>query len=303
MAKASYGHMQMQPPVIGLMLDVCREKPGWPRGDKLRRLYDGLRRWAAWHLSPARDTDQDGLAEYHTWNNTSADQTPRWDEQKVDPSSAMADPMKPTESVDYNVWMALLWRNLARMAEELGNADAARRHEALAARTMELVEEHTWDHADGFYYDIDGRSHEKIRVKTHYGFMPMLWPGAGKDRCERLVREHLLNPKEFWCRWPVPSVSLDHPAFDPVNMWRGPTWINVNWMVIEGLSRQGFDREARELARRTVELVGPRYKGKRRVRSPRTWEWYHPHTGEALGNNQYSWSALVIDLILRYLLP
>jgi len=300
MAKASYEGMQMQPPVIGLMLDLCREQPGWPAGEKFRRLYDGLHKWAQWHLSPARDTDQDGLAEYHKWHNTSADQTPRWDSQKVDPAQYTADPMKPTESVDYNVWMALLWRNLGRMAEQLGDADAARAHEAKAVRTMELVEEHTWDDADGFYYDIDGQSHSKIRVKTHYGFMPMLWPEVRKDRCERLVREHLKNPKEFDCRWPLPSVSLDHPAFNPVEMWRGPSWINVNWMVVEGLSRQGFKDEARKLTRKTIDLVGSHYKGKKRTRSPRIWEWYHPHTGAALGNNQYSWTALVVDLILRF---
>ncbi len=25
---------------------------------------------------------------------------------------------------------------------------------------------------------------------------------------------------------------------DPVNMFRGPTWVNQNWLVIEGLQRQ-----------------------------------------------------------------
>jgi hypothetical protein len=59
--------------------------------------------------------------------------------------------------------------------------------------------------------------------------------------------------------------------------------------------------EARRLARRTVELVGPRYRDGERVRSPRIFEWYHPHTGDALGNPQYAWTALVVDLILRVL--
>ncbi|NWF65675.1 MAG: hypothetical protein HXY38_15375, partial [Chloroflexi bacterium] len=90
----------------------------------------------------------------------------------------------------------------------------------------------------------------------------------------------------------------DDPTFDPVDMWRGPTWVNVNWLVVQGLKRQGFLPQAIALARQTIELVGPRYAGKQRLRSPRIWEWYHPHTGEPLGNNQYSWSALVIDFIL-----
>ncbi|MEX0653854.1 MAG: trehalase family glycosidase [Phycisphaeraceae bacterium] len=300
MARASAKAMPMQPAVIGLVMDLLREKPGWPTSpQRLRALYEPLRRWGEWNLGPARDIDRDGLSEYDVWHNTSGDQSPRWDGQKVDPNHAMADPMRPTEAVDHNVWLSLLWENLAAMADALGASDDAEAHRQRAARTMQLIDERMWDETDGFYYDIDGQTHRKIRVKTPYGFMPLLSKHARADRVDRLVQEHLLNPATFWCRWPLPSVSLDHPAFDPVNMWRGPTWVNVNWMVIEGLLRQGYDEPARQLARRTVEMVGPRYEGGRRVRSPRIWEWYHPHTGEPLGNCQYGWTSLVVDLILR----
>ena len=71
--------------------------------------------------------------------------------------------------------------------------------------------------------------------------------------------------------------------------------------MIEALHRQGFSGEARRLARKTIELVGSQYDGTgRRTRSPRLFEWYHPYTGESLGNAQYSWLALVVDLILRF---
>jgi len=276
--------MAMQPPVIGLALQLLRDKPGWPKN--MPSIHTALRRWARWLLSRERDTDRDGLAEYHHCFDGPSDQSPRWDSQKLDPAKVI-DRLRPTESVDLNVWLSVLW-------EVLGETARAR-------HMFEQVEALMWDDRDGFYYDIDGRTHRKIPVKTPFGFMPLLSPFMRGDRAERLVREHLLNPREFWCRYPLPSVSLDHPAFDPINRFRGPTWVNVNWMVIEGLHRQGFPREAVRLARKTVELVGPRYRQGRRVRSPRLWEWYHPHTGEALGNNQYSWSALVVDLILRFL--
>lgn len=287
--------MKMQPPVIGAVLPLLREHPGWPRD--LARWHAALSRHAAWHLRPDRDTDRDGLAEYHHNIESSGDQNQRWDSQKLDPTKTI-DHLRPTESVDDNVWLALLWQSLAEMAQQLGRARQARAQARRAQRLWTLIEERMWDDRDGFYYDLDGRSHRKIRVKTPYGFMPLLWPGCRRDRAERLVREHLLNPRQFWCRYPLPSVSLDDPTFDPVDMWRGPTWVNVNWLVVQGLKRQGFLPQAIALARQTIELVGPRYAGKQRLRSPRIWEWYHPHTGEPLGNNQYSWSALVIDFIL-----
>ena len=289
--------MTMQPPVIGLVLQLLRDNPGWPRN--LRPMHDALLRLAHWHLGPKRDTDRDGLAEYHHCFDGPADQNQRWDSQKLDPDKVI-DQLRPTESVDFNVWMSLLWQVLGEMAERLAEPKAAAAHTRRARHTMELVERHMWDERDGFYYDIDGRTHRKIRVKTNYGFMPLLSPHVRPGRAERMVREHVFNPREFWCEYPLPSVSLDCPTFDPVNMFRGPSWVNANWLVIEGLERQGFHREAVQLARKTIELVGPRYRAGRRVRSPQFYEWYHPHTGEPLGNPHYSWSALVIDLIVRF---
>jgi len=288
----------MQPPVLGFILQLLRERPGWPAD--LRPLYEMLLRHARWHDLPHRDTDGDGLVEYHDQNDSAIDQSSRWDAFKVYPERVMG-PLHPVEPVDGNVWMSLLWDTLGDMAAQLGDAQAADEHKARGKRMMEQVEALMWDEADGMYYDIDARSHVQNRIKTPFSFMPLLSPHARPERVARLVREHLTNPAEFWCAYPLSSVSLDDPTFDPIDMFRGATWVNINWMVIEGLSRQGYPDLARELARKTVDLVGPRYEHGTRVRSPRLWEWYHPHTGEPLGNCQYTWSGLVVDLILRFL--
>ena len=285
----------MQPPVLGFILQLLREKPGWPA--ELRPLYDLLLRHTRWHDLPTRDTDGDGLVEYHDQNDSATDQSSRWDAFKVYPDRVMG-PLHPVEAVDGNVWMSELWATLGDMAEVLGEDPAP--HRARAAAMMALVDEFMWDETDGMYYDIDARTHVRNRVKSPMGFMPLLSRHARPERVARLV-EHITNPREFWCAYPLPSVALNEPTFDPIDMFRGATWVNVNWMVIEGLSRQGYADLARELARKTVELVGPRYTDGVRTRSPRLWEWYHPLTGEELGNCQYSWAGLVIDLILRFL--
>jgi hypothetical protein len=288
----------MQPPVISIALELLRENPGWPRD--VRPLYDFLRRNANWHMSPQRDTDGDGLAEYHHTMESSADMSPRWKGHLVDPS-AETGAIRPVESADYNVWMAALWDVLADLSKRAGDGKSSASYRDRAKALRAKIEALMWDETDGFYYDLDGRTHERIRVKTHYGFMPLLMPGLRPDRARRLVREHLLNPREFACAFPVPSVSMDHPDFDPEYMWVGPSWVNVNWLIVEGLHRSGFEAEARSLARRTVEMVGPRYENGVRVRSPQVNEWFHPLTGAPLGNEHYSWSALVADLILRFL--
>ena len=106
----------------------------------------------------------------------------------------------------------------------------------------------------------------------------------------RLVEEHLLNEREFWTPYPVPSVAATEPSFDPLHRtgvpWRGPTWVNVNWYLYWGLRAHGYAAVARELATRTVAMVA-----RGGVR-----EFYHPYTGEGQGATEFGWSTLVLDL-------
>jgi glycogen debranching enzyme len=104
---------------------------------------------------------------------------------------------------------------------------------------------------------------------------------------------HLSDEREFWLRFPVPTVAANDPTFDAETMWRGPTWINVNYLLIEGLQRSGLADMARELRQRTLELVS---------RSPDLYEYYHPLTGERppKAASTFGWTAaLFIDLAIQ----
>ena len=43
--------------------------------------------------------------------------------------------------------------------------------------------------------------------------------------------------------------------FNHRRYWQGPTWVNTNWLIIDGLDRYGFKEEAQRLKSRTIELV------------------------------------------------
>jgi len=62
-----------------------------------------------------------------------------------------------------------------------------------------------------------------------------------RDKTDRLIA-HLTNRDEFWCDHPLPTVALNDPKFNPNQMWRGPTWVNINHLFIEGLARAGLYR-------------------------------------------------------------
>ena len=110
---------------------------------------------------------------------------------------------------------------------------------------------------------------------------------------EKRLIEHLTSPDEFWTAYPLPTVSASDPKFDPDQMWRGPTWINVNYLLIEGLERSGYPDLARQLRDRTLEMVS----GLEDI-----CEYYNPQTGENPPSAApiFGWSsAIFIELAIQ----
>ena len=92
----------------------------------------------------------------------------------------------------------------------------------------------------------------------------------------------------YWPPFPVPSVAADAPEFDPDRYWKGPTWVNMNWMVVQGLLEHGDPAVAEGCRRDTLDLV--EHTG--------FFEYFSPVTGRGFGAEEFSWTAaLTIDLL------
>lgn len=189
------------------------------------------------------------------------------------------------KEVTFNVILVENLKVLARIAETLGkdyDAEYFREERGrivTAMRTLMLE--------DGIVWSTYGESYRKIHVKTWDMFSPMFAKIYTKTEARRIIKNYLLNPKEFWTTYPVPSTAMSEPSFDPEDeMWRGPTWIGANWFIHKGLLNYGYTDLARHIAetsRRLLETSGFR-------------EQYHPLTGEGQGAKQFTWGGLVIDM-------
>jgi hypothetical protein len=124
---------------------------------------------------------------------------------------------------------------------------------------------------------------------------PLALPDLPEAIGHRLVGEHLLERGRFWLPVGPPSVSLaersfsvrDRGVWGQLRYWRGPTWINLAWLVWLGLVRLGYASEARELAGRLEAAV--RGSGLR--------EYYHPYTGAGMGAREFGWSSLILEMV------
>jgi glycogen debranching enzyme len=118
------------------------------------------------------------------------------------------------------------------------------------------VHNQLWDDQDSFYYDrkLDDRF---VRVRAATGFLPLLLPDLPTSRAERLV-EALKDPQQFNTVFPVPSLAVSHPAWS-TDMWRGATWVNLNYLIAKGLRFHDYEAEAEWLENKTIEFVGKYY--------------------------------------------
>jgi hypothetical protein len=75
--------------------------------------------------------------------------------------------------------------------------------------------------------------------------------------------------------------------------WQGPIWINVNYLVFRGLLNYGYTAEARELAEKTIILLGRDFE-----RFGALHEYYLPENGEPVLNKGFqNWNFLVLNMI------
>ncbi len=160
-----------------------------------------------------------------------------------------------------------------------------------AMRVAPLSLELLWDEEEGYYFNRDAISGRLIKMPGIATLLPLYATKLPKERVETLVKK-LQDPKKFGAKHPVPSAPLDSPYFNPKRYWQGPTWINVNWLLIDGLKRNDQPKEAERLRKATVELV------RQNAKKHGFHEYYSPLDAKVAGAPDFSWTAaLTIDLL------
>ena len=318
-----------QPPVlptavyqVGLLQpDAARRHAWW------ERTFDALREAVLFYPRHRTTGGSPLIVLVHPWES-GLDNSPRWDfatglgyrpsrpYRRVD-TSIVGAALRPTER-DYDLYMYLVellaagryelqpllahtpfavydalfnavWYRAAvdlnRIAAELGKPPAV---EDAALRAFRYAYLQTLWYAPGLIFrDYDLRGQKQIPVDTVAGLAAIYGGLADAAPAGAMLTRY--RARSAGCIL-LPSVPPDQPEFEAARYWRGPVWVQINWLVARGLETLGLSAEAAALAEETLDLV----------RRAGCFEYFHAYTGEGLGGADFSWTAaLVLDLLRR----
>jgi hypothetical protein len=192
----------------------------------LEKVYNSGKRWDEW-LRAHRMTTKRGLIEMFVGFDTGHDNSGRLEgmacrgNYRVDgvPQNAAIlppdDGVTPILAVDMNCNFYGNERALAKMAKILGKNEEAEAWERSASEIKARLFEHCYDEKDAFFYDVD-RNGNKRRYRSstifHLFMERVLDKDADRAIIDRIYKEHIKNPNEFWTPYPFPSMAISDPS-------------------------------------------------------------------------------------------
>lgn len=274
------------------------------------------------YLQRERDFAGDGLLSIiHNWES-GMDDSPRWDRVFQIHGKAVVEygkrvwdiahkyfeagwSLDEIEKMDLFIARDVLFnsiylRNLEAMIKLLevaGMKHDRLKYEDTLEQVLEAFVKRFWDRGKGLFQGEYSRKNLKLSMNDVSALSPIFIKSLDKEKVRILVEEHLLDPREYWTLYPVPTVAVRQPQFSPkplsifdwTSLWRGPTWLMTNWLLFDGLFNHGYKVEAKMLAERTRQMI--ERSGFR--------EQYNPYTAEGYGAERFASSALIVDMLKR----
>ena len=286
-----------QPPVGSMVVKLIYDQ----YGEKwfLEEVYDELLAWNRWwaerrdnqgYLSWGSHPHPEGMSantmKAAKWES-GLDNSPMFDDARFNETTHMME----LASVGLMSLYIADCKYLAAIADELDNPEAARELRVRAGKYSTKLGE-LWDEGLGLYRDKDLTTGQFTARKAPPHFYPLLAGVPTPEQAARMVNEHLLNPREFYGEYMLPSISRDDPAYADNSYWRGRIWAPMNFLVYMGLRNYALPEARALMAEKSKALLLQEWREERHVH-----ENYNADTGEGddMRNSDpfYAWGGLL----------
>ncbi|MBP1849159.1 MGH1-like glycoside hydrolase domain-containing protein [Rhizobium halophytocola] len=207
-----------------------------------------------------------------------------WDNTRLHDAS-------PFQVVDpgFNAILIRSVADIAELAERYGMtgiAQMSRRHVAEGLAALESL----WDDRLGQYVCFDRPAGRKVDSASIGGILPV-FAAIPLERVQQLATR--IEALKARVEYLIPSHDPADPRFESLRYWRGPVWLIINHMIIDGLVRGDVPDL---IARITSDSI-------RLIEEGGFAEYHDPLTAEPCGGGTFSWTAAMIMEFLQIVEP
>ena len=318
-----------QPPIIATIIKkiVDQNKLDKSQMKRMEILIKKLKKYLDWFYN-YRDTNKIGLAAIiHPWES-GLDNSPIWDspldkvkieenlkyerrdlnvsrssnrplkkdydgyitllnqfkKNKYNPSKIVNDSMFNVIDIGFNSILIRATKDLVEVSKKF-NLDFTDLKNKISKSEESLIKFYKEEEQSFFSYDF--KNHNLIKVDAISNYFVLFANLQNEDINNKIInklKEYNSQNEYFFT-----TVNPKDKTFEETRYWRGPVWINTNWIIYQGLI--GKDKNFSNLIKnKTLELL----------ENKKFHEYYNYKTGECLGANNFSWSAaLYLDLKLN----
>ena len=138
----------------------------------------------------------------------------------------------------------------------------------------------------GVFTNYDLKNKKEISVPSITNYFILFADLKNQFINKKIIKNLKKHNKEK--RYLFSSIKPNYNKFEEKRYWRGPVWINCNWIIYQGLKNKD-KKFADKIKETTINLI----------RKSGFYEYYSCKTGKAFGASNFSWTAsLFLDLLL-----
>ncbi|KAI5803158.1 glycoside hydrolase [Geopyxis carbonaria] len=276
----------------------------------LKELYPRLKRHYYWfrdtQKGEVRDWDRKAFStkEAYRWRGRTPDHCLT---SGLDDYPRAIPPHTGELHVDLLSWMGLMTRCIKRIASTIGEVDDAAEYARIETAVIRNVDDLHWSDLHQTYCDATIDAFEESVHVCHKGYIsifPVLLGLVPRDSPKLgKVLDLMEDPEQLWTPYGLRSLSKADALFGTgENYWKGPVWININFLAIQRLAEYAAAagphqaqaaRIYEKLRKAVVENVYNEWKD-----TGYAWEQYDSVTGKGQRTAHFlGWTSAVVSIM------
>ena len=200
---------------------------------------------------------------------------------KYNPSKIVSESMFNVIDIGFNSILIRATKDLIELAKKF-NLNFADLENKILKSEESLIK--FYKDKDQSFFSYDFKNHKLIKVDAISNYFILFANLQNQDINNKVIDKlkKYNSKKEYF----FTTVNPKDKTFEETRYWRGPIWINSNWIIYQGLKNK--DKNFAKLVKKTTLKL---------LEEKNFHEYYNYTNGACLGANNFSWSAaLYLDL-------